>query len=212
MEDQRVDRRVRRTRELLRSALLSLILEKGYERVTVRDIIDRADVGRSTFYAHFRDKDDLFLAGFDEFRRLFEPPGSLMDSATTGGMHLWPSARLFEHFWDYRTVWKAMAGKQGSNLVKRHLHELLSEIVRDQLRPRPPSRESQAQVPFDRDPQRATPKARISRPLSTQRPWQTRIWAHHQSAYQRVRAAQSRSSNTASLPTAKLAPRYSHKF
>ena len=140
MEDQRVDRRVRRTRELLRSALLSLILEKGYERVTVRDIIDRADVGRSTFYAHFRDKDDLFLAGFDEFRRLFEPPGSLMDSATTGGMHLWPSARLFEHFWDYRTVWKAMAGKQGSNLVKRHLHELLSEIVRDQLRPRPPSR------------------------------------------------------------------------
>jgi AcrR family transcriptional regulator len=149
MEDQRVDRRVRRTRELLRSALISLILEKGYERVTVRDIIDRADVGRSTFYAHFRDKEDLFLAGFEEVRRLFDPPGSLVGGATTGGMRRWPSVRLFEHFWAYRTVWKAMAGKQGSNLVKRHLHELLSEIARDQLRPRPPSRESQAQVPFE---------------------------------------------------------------
>src|SRR5215203_5096896 len=43
------DRRVRRTRQLLRSALLSLIIEKGYERITVQDILDRADVGRSTF-------------------------------------------------------------------------------------------------------------------------------------------------------------------
>jgi hypothetical protein len=53
---QRVDRRVRRTRELLRGSLLSLIAEKGYERVTVQDVIDRAGVGRSTFYAHFRDR------------------------------------------------------------------------------------------------------------------------------------------------------------
>ncbi len=62
------DRRVRRTRELLRSALLSLIQEKGYDRITVQDILDRADIGRSTFYAHYRDKDDLFRAGFEDIR------------------------------------------------------------------------------------------------------------------------------------------------
>jgi AcrR family transcriptional regulator len=149
MDDERVDRRVRRTRELLHGALISLILEKGYERVTVRDIIDRADIGRSTFYAHFRDKEDLLLAGFEEVRRLFEPPGSSASSTTTGPAraYLEPSARLFEHFSEYRTVWRAMAGKQGGTLVRRHLHELLSGIVRDQLQPRAPSGQ-QTQVPL----------------------------------------------------------------
>src|SRR3954469_23951916 len=62
------DRRVRRTRRLLREALLALVLEKGYEAVTVQDVLDRADVGRATFYAHFRDKDDLLISGADELR------------------------------------------------------------------------------------------------------------------------------------------------
>src|SRR6186713_3590542 len=56
------DRRVARTRRALKDALTDLILEKGYESVTVQDVIDRADVGRSTFYAHFVDKDDLLMA------------------------------------------------------------------------------------------------------------------------------------------------------
>src|SRR4029453_18388205 len=64
----RTDRRGRRTRELLRRALLSLVQEQGYERITVQDILDRADVGRSTFYAHYRDKDDLLLSGFEDIR------------------------------------------------------------------------------------------------------------------------------------------------
>src|SRR5215207_10196482 len=62
------DRRVRRTQELLRGALMALIMEKGYDRITVQDILDEADVGRSTFYAHYRDKEDLLLSGFDDIR------------------------------------------------------------------------------------------------------------------------------------------------
>ncbi|MCP4222921.1 MAG: helix-turn-helix transcriptional regulator, partial [Actinomycetia bacterium] len=53
------DRRVRRTKQRLHEALMSLIVEKGYDKITVQDLIDRADVGRSTFYAHFETKDDL---------------------------------------------------------------------------------------------------------------------------------------------------------
>src|SRR6266511_3052594 len=66
MADQ--DRRVRRTRRTLHEALIALILERGYERVTVQDILDRADVGRSTFYAHYRDKEALLLTSFDDVR------------------------------------------------------------------------------------------------------------------------------------------------
>src|ERR1700754_1124415 len=62
------DRRVRRTRRLLREALIALVAERGYERVTVQDVLDRADVGRSTFYAHFRDKEALFASCFDDLR------------------------------------------------------------------------------------------------------------------------------------------------
>jgi AcrR family transcriptional regulator len=62
------DRRVRRTRRILIEALIQLILEKGYSRITVQDILDRADVGRSTFYSHFRDQEALLVACFDSLR------------------------------------------------------------------------------------------------------------------------------------------------
>ena len=56
------DRRIGKTRKALKEALTDLILERGYEAVTVQEVISRADVGRSTFYAHFVDKDALLMA------------------------------------------------------------------------------------------------------------------------------------------------------
>jgi len=54
-----LDRRVRRTQQLLARALIALTLEKGYETVTIRDITERADIGYATFFRHYRDKDEL---------------------------------------------------------------------------------------------------------------------------------------------------------
>ena len=71
------DRRVQRTRKLLQDALIALVLEKGYEAVTIQDIIDRANVGRSTFYAHFLDKQHLFLSGFEQLRQELADTNSL---------------------------------------------------------------------------------------------------------------------------------------
>src|SRR6266516_2886157 len=68
----RRDRRVQRTQQLLRNALFSLIQEKGFESLSVQDIIDRADVGRTTFYAHFDNKEDLLLSGFEDLRALLK--------------------------------------------------------------------------------------------------------------------------------------------
>ena len=72
MTKQVTDRRVQRTRRLLHKALMSLILEKKYESITVQEILDRADVGRSTFYMHFQDKDELLFDGFQYLQSFLE--------------------------------------------------------------------------------------------------------------------------------------------
>ncbi len=64
-----IDRRVARTRGLLQQAHISLILKKGYDAVTVDDICDAANVGRSTFYAHYTGKDDLRRSGLEHLRK-----------------------------------------------------------------------------------------------------------------------------------------------
>jgi AcrR family transcriptional regulator len=146
-QDEKVDRRVRRTRKLLRSALISMILEKGYERVTVQDIIDRADVGRSTFYAHFRDKEDLLVFGLEELRTAFQPEHQPADGSTAKTRAASPTLAVFEHFARHREVWNAMAGKRGAEVFIRYLHRFLSELLRAQLAARAPKEETQ--VPLD---------------------------------------------------------------
>ncbi|HXW82729.1 MAG TPA: helix-turn-helix domain-containing protein, partial [Acidimicrobiales bacterium] len=60
------DRRVRRTERALREAFVSLVLERGYDKVSVEDITERADVARATFYAHFASKEELLTVVFNQ--------------------------------------------------------------------------------------------------------------------------------------------------
>ena len=64
------DRRTQKTRKALSEALISLMFEKSYESIVVQDILDRANVGRSTFYTHFRDRDELLVNGLQDLREL----------------------------------------------------------------------------------------------------------------------------------------------
>ncbi|MGI8589307.1 MAG: TetR/AcrR family transcriptional regulator [Chloroflexia bacterium] len=67
----KTDRRVQRTRELLQKALIELISERGYDAITIQDIADRANVGRTTFYLHHSSKDDLFMSCHEAIVREF---------------------------------------------------------------------------------------------------------------------------------------------
>jgi AcrR family transcriptional regulator len=58
----KTDRRVQRTRELLQKSLIDLIGEHGYDAITVQEIVDRANVARTTFYVHYNSKDELFMS------------------------------------------------------------------------------------------------------------------------------------------------------
>jgi AcrR family transcriptional regulator len=129
------DRRVRRTQELLRKALLELILEKGYDRITVRDILDRADVGRSTFYAHFRDKDELLLAGFQDVRDAIATEHDAAEGRRPRKVSfLEPLLPVFEHVEAHRHFWEALSRKGGADMIMRILRSSVDELVRAHLR------------------------------------------------------------------------------
>ena len=140
------DRRVRRTRKLLHDAFLELVIEKGYEKTTIQDILDRADVGRSTFYVHYRDKEALLTASFDGMRDQLEseleeiPATSVIDVTV-------PAALLFEHAYRNQRVYRALCGRQGGALVQRYLRRLIGDLLRKHLRP--PFTQTGTGVPAD---------------------------------------------------------------
>src|SRR3990170_6343522 len=107
-----MDRRAARTQKALHGALMSLLLRKGYEAITVQDIIDEADVGRSTFYAHYTGKEDLLRSGFQTLRaELTEAQRSAR--ANINGSQDEPlgfSLAMFEQASGYTHVYRALVG------------------------------------------------------------------------------------------------------
>ena len=132
MQDKKMDRRIQRTRENLRDALMAIILEKGYEAVTVQDVIDRANVGRSTFYSHFQDKDDLFLSGFEALRDQFETHLANLSPENQDPWNL--SLMMFQHAQGHLHAYKAMAGKQGGNVALGHIHRYLTSLMYEHMK------------------------------------------------------------------------------
>jgi AcrR family transcriptional regulator len=132
----RGDRRVERTQQLLRGALVSLIREKGFEALTVQDIIDRANVGRATFYSHFDNKDDLLVSGFEDLRASLK--GRQRDAFAHGRTLeervLGFSRDVFAHTHEDRDAFRAMVGQRSGAIVQRLLHKLVVELVREDVK------------------------------------------------------------------------------
>src|SRR5713101_6892448 len=129
------DRRVVRTRATLQHALNSLILKKGYEAVTIKDICNAANVGRSTFYAHYTSKDDLKRSGFEPLRRLLvdQQKVALSKTGDKGARSLGFSLTMFEHARDHRDHYRALVGSRGGSVSLGTIRKMLSDLVRDEL-------------------------------------------------------------------------------
>jgi AcrR family transcriptional regulator len=125
----RQDRRVGKSRKALKEALTDLILEKGYEGVTVQDVIDRADVGRSTFYAHYIDKDDLLMAILADL----DVPGPDSSSWRADDPAFGWTLELFRHFGSGKRLFKAVASGQSGALARRETTERLETLARAEL-------------------------------------------------------------------------------
>ncbi len=122
------DRRSQRTRHLLSAALVELIREKDYKTITVNDIIERADVGRSTFYAHYRDKDDLFLGELDRVIEVLSHRIPGQDE-----MPFFPSLGLFQHVSEEYELYKALVWTPGIDLLIKHMQKSLTQRVEQGL-------------------------------------------------------------------------------
>ena len=130
-----IDRRVARTRALLQKAHLSLILEKGFEAITVDDICDAANVGRSTFYAHYTSKDDLRRSGLEHLRKelVDRQKQALATPGDIGDRSLGFSLTMFEHARDHIDLYKALVGGRGGAIALGTIRQILSDLVRNEL-------------------------------------------------------------------------------
>jgi AcrR family transcriptional regulator len=125
------DRRIQKTKRLLHSALSSLIHEKAYDAIAVKEILGRADVGRSTFYAHYRDKDELLVSGIRDL--VSSGFVGRSQSRSRGDSGLWFSLPLFTHIEQQRRSAKERMGATGRAVVHRHLERAVTDLVAEEL-------------------------------------------------------------------------------
>ena len=127
------DRRIQKTQALLREALVSLIHEKPYDAVAVTEILERANVGRSTFYTHFRDKDELLTSGIHAMVRSVQ--SSALPSSAKGPERIIRfSLPILEYHRQHRRMGEARMGARGRAIIHEHLRTVLSELIANDVR------------------------------------------------------------------------------
>ena len=137
------DPRVVRTRDVLGDALVALMHEKPFEAITVQDLLDRAGVSRSTFYTHYKDKNDLFFSDAEEF---FEAMATALSRHGDKSNRVAPVREFFEHVAEFHKFRAALvsAGKVqdvmdlGQDFFARGIEQRLGEL--SGTRPMTPAR------------------------------------------------------------------------
>jgi AcrR family transcriptional regulator len=122
------DRRIQRTDALLQQALGALIREKPYQDIAVKEILSRANVGRSTFYTHFADKDELLLRCIHDLLRSSGPAGPRADP-------LWFSLPVFQHIERHRHSGQTDMEPQGRRELHEHLEHAIVDLIQDEVGP-----------------------------------------------------------------------------
>ena len=124
-----IDRRVMRTRTTLYDALVDLIRERDYDAITVHDILARANIGRSTFYAHFKSKDELLEKSLERLRQeLFSAVDATPDATIFA-----VTRTLFEHVDRYRDIQLALAKRPAGVRLNESIALNFAEVVRTLL-------------------------------------------------------------------------------
>jgi AcrR family transcriptional regulator len=121
------DRRSARTRRAIVSAFVALIVERRYDSIRVADVAEKADVGRSTFYEHFRSKEDLLRRSMEGLLSMIaDAAGPQPDDEKLG----WAVA----HFWENRRLGRTVLAPPLGASVRRQLETLIEQKLEDEPR------------------------------------------------------------------------------
>jgi AcrR family transcriptional regulator len=126
----KTDRRVQRTRNTLGGALVALMQEKSFEQITVQEVLDRAGVGRSTFYAHYRDKDDLFMSDVEDF---LEAVATSLQRYQANSTRLLPVREFLTHVRDVRAFYSALTKSGKLNDLLALARGIFARSIEDRL-------------------------------------------------------------------------------
>jgi AcrR family transcriptional regulator len=120
---------------MLQEAHVALIVNKGYEAMTIQDICDTANVGRSTFYTHYKSKDDLRRSSFEHLRNLLtdRQRDALATAGDTRDQRLAFSLTLFEHARDHIHLYRALSKSRGGTIALGTIRRILCDLVRNEV-------------------------------------------------------------------------------
>jgi len=125
------DARGVRTRGELASALIALMHEKGFDDISVQAICERAKVGRSTFYAHFQDKDELFIRHTLIFGRQL---GGRLDWDEAHGTYRFPARWLFEHIRQMKPIFDSLSRARKTEFIIKIWQNNMAEVFEQRVR------------------------------------------------------------------------------
>lgn len=137
-----IDPRVKKTRRFLKEALLSLIKEKGFDAITVRDLTEEADINRATFYQHYQDKFDLLDKTIDDMRfsLVTNVAPKNMGEFTNNKDSIPVFERLFQFIYEHAFFFQVMMGENGVPSFQRRMLSMIRQFMNekmDQLHPQP---------------------------------------------------------------------------
>ena len=145
----KTDPRVQRTRERLQKALIELIGERGYDAITIQDIVDRANVGRTTFYLHYSSKDELFMSCHEAIVSEFHfgplyplSREELLSPEAPPGM-----TSAYRHLEDERALLYPIFQGKDSLLILRRIRDWSAQEIEASLRDT--FAEADSTIPFD---------------------------------------------------------------
>lgn len=146
----KTDRRVQRTRELLQKTLIELMRERDYDSITIQEIVDRANIGRTAFYLHYGNKDDLFLSCHEAVIHSFEfgalyprSREALLASQAPSSM-----TAAFQHLEGARgLLYPIFQGKDNLVTLRRMLRDWSAQEIEASLRE--VFSEADSTIPFD---------------------------------------------------------------
>ena len=136
----KTDRRIQRTRQALRKALIELIREKGYDSISVEEITQRANLGRATFYLHYKDKEDLLIDEFSELaneraRTLSEIPFSAWlpnvenPDYATENKPATPLLMVFQHIADNVELYQILLKSEKSDRILERIRKIVAQSI-----------------------------------------------------------------------------------